>query len=180
VTDDLSDVDPAIWQRVAEQELANANYSRNALLEAHQDAYKWLLASLLGVNSGGMFALLNVANMDWSSKGIVALFFYLGIMAALLSGYLSQKANRTLIGPLGEASGYWISVAHDGEHLPHIWEGIEEKIQSAIKQARPTQFAGWLSAVFFSIGAIGLGINMHGIASESPTGKTQCSGGSGK
>ena len=163
VSDDVGGVDPEIWQRVAEQELAAATHSRNVLLEAHQDSYKWLLASLLGINSGGMFALLNFEGLDSKSKGVVAIFFYLGIIAALLSGYLSQRANRSLIGPLGESMGYWISVAHHGEHIPDVWDKIQAKIQATIKQARATQIAGWASAICFSIGVIGLGVNLQSL-----------------
>ena len=161
MTVDDNDVDAEIWPRVAEQELASATHSRSVLMEAHQDSYKWLSASLLAVNSGGMFAFLNFEGLDGKTKAVVALFFYLGIMSALLSAYLSQRANRSLIGPLSESMGYWISVAHHGEHLPEVWEGIRIKIQATIKKARATQIAGWASAICFSIGVIGLGVDLQ-------------------
>lgn len=149
-------VDPKIWQRVAETELASATHSRNVLLEAHQDTYKWLLASLLAINSGGLLALLNIDTLHGHYKLFVALAFYAGIMASLLSSYLSQRASRQLLPPLGEAMGYWISVANDGQHIPQVWDNINLRIQGAVKEARPTQIAGWVSALCFSVGFFGV------------------------
>ncbi|QUT07081.1 hypothetical protein KFK14_06565 [Sphingobium phenoxybenzoativorans] len=158
MSNDATDINPDIIRRVGELELASATHSRTVLLEAHQDAYKWLLASLLAINSAGIFTLLSFQLISIRARVIIAILFYLGIMAALLSSYLSQRANRALIGPLGELMGYWITVAHDGELLPEAFEAINQKIQSAVQQARPTQVAGWASAVFFSLGVISVGI----------------------
>jgi hypothetical protein len=161
MTEDSENVDPQLWRRAAEGELTSATHSRNVLLEAHQDAYKWLLASLLAINGAGMLAVFNAAGLNASGKITAAVFFYLGIISALLSTYLSQRAHRLMIGPLGEAMGYWISVAHDGEHVPEIWEAINTKIQRAVRRSWPIQAAGWVSAVCFSAGLLAVGMNLQ-------------------
>jgi hypothetical protein len=160
MSDEITELDPGLVQRIAELEVSKTTQMLSMLLQAHQDAYKWLLGSLLAINGGGMLALLNANGLDRKVTIVIAIFFYLGIMNALLSGYLSQKANQYLIEPLGKSIGYWMSVAHDGEHVPKAWEDIEERIQQSVKKAWPVQVAGWISALCFSIGVLAFGCGL--------------------
>ncbi|HEY5721288.1 MAG TPA: hypothetical protein VIT45_03110 [Allosphingosinicella sp.] len=144
--------DPQLWKRAAEAELAAASHSRNTLIEAHQDAYKWLLASLLAINGTGMLAIVNSSALSITAKIVAAVFFYAGIIASLLSSYLSQRASRALIVPFSELMAYWITVAHDGVHVPEMLNEIDLKVQRAVRKARPVEFAGWASVVCFSAG----------------------------
>lgn len=160
MTDHSEEIDPQLWQRTAEAELAAATHSRNALLEAHQDAYKWLVASLLAINGAGLLAVFNAAGLHDVGKIAAAAFFYLGIISSLLSSYLGQRANRLMIEPLSELMGYWITVAHDGDHVPERWEAINAKIQRAVRRSWAVQAAGWASAVCFSAGLLVVGMNL--------------------
>ncbi len=152
--------DQMLWQRVAEAELAAATHSRDFLLEAHQDAYKWLTASLLAINSGGILATLNATSGLAQFRVAAGLLFYLGMMAALLSQYLSQRAGRLTMAPLGALMGYWISVVHSGEHSQEMWEKLNEDLQDSVKKALSTQIAGWASAILFSAGVALLGMSI--------------------
>lgn len=145
---------PALVRRIAETEIANLLESKRALLEQHSASFRWLTASLLAVNGGGIVALVGQLNMPRVYVAGSGFLFFLGIIMALLCAWFSQRANRAMLNPVAEFLGFWLSVAHEGELDLEALKTMEHKMAKATKVARPTQISGWLSAIAFSMGVL--------------------------
>lgn len=140
-------------RRIAQHELENATESRRTLIEEHSAAFRWLLASLLAVNGGGVLVLKDLLRFSLANAVIAASFFLGGIMFALLTGWFSQRANRAMIQPLSEMIAFWITCAETNEFDEGTFKQVSETLTPALKKARPTQICGWLSAMSFLAGS---------------------------
>lgn len=143
-------------------ELERTAEARRTLLEEHSAAFRWLLASLLAVNGGAvLFSKEAIASGDThalTSGGI----FLLGIVAALMAGWLSQRANRGLIEPLAKVTTFWFQVLEADEFDEAEFNKLTNVMEDAMKAGRPTQICGWISALAFVIGAVVLGLGFRG------------------
>ncbi|WP_188062956.1 hypothetical protein [Sphingobium sp. KCTC 72723] len=148
------DLDPAFVQRLAETEIANVLESKKALLEEHSASFRWLVASFLAINGGGVLALAGQQNIPRGYAVTSGLLFCMGILSALLCAWLSQRANRAMMRSTSETLGFWLSVAHTGELDQEHINAIERKMHGTMKAARPTQFSGWLSVLAFAFGML--------------------------
>lgn len=116
-------------------------------------ASRWITTSLLAVNGGAAIAVLGQP-MTVNGKLLTSLFFAAGVLSSLGSAHLGIKAGQKLLGPMGEAMGYWVSVKHDGIRAANL-EGHEIRMAEMIKnEARMPARLGYLSVACFTAGLI--------------------------
>lgn len=155
---DSLELDPALVRRLAEMEIANILESKKMLLDEHSASFRWLVASFLAINGGGLIAVAGQANMSRAYGAASGLLFCIGIVSALLCAWLSQRANRATLLPLNEAMGIWISIAHFGELDHSDIKTVESKMTEVVKVSRPTQISGWFSVTAFLLGMCMAGV----------------------
>ena len=158
--------DSEFLKRIAELELTATAQMRSVLITAHQDACKWLVASLLAINAGGLAVIFNSGlprdpAFFWGCSA-----FVLGIFSALLSSYLSQSANREMIKPLGAVMAFWIATAQSGSLDEERWTELEAGIQEQSKSGWRIQVAGWISAIAFLVAISTIGLALPKTVSE--------------
>lgn len=146
-------------RKLAAHELQHALESRRHVVEEHSSEFRWLLASLLAVNGGGLLFLKQELEQPTPLILASGLIFLVGIVFALLTGWQSQRANRAMIKPISLQTALWISVIETGEIQQDEYQRIEKEFQSAMKVARCTQILGWVSAVAFILASIALGLS---------------------
>ncbi len=147
-----------VVRRLAAFELERTSDSRRALIEEHSAAFRWLIASLLAVNGGAVLSTKELIINGNDTALFAAGSFVMGVLSALLAGWLSQKANRSLLKPLAESSSFWIEVIETGDLNERRLSKILEDTEIAVRSAWPTQLSGWLSAFGFLIGMVLFGV----------------------
>jgi len=145
---------------IAMHELDAAKSSRQALLEEHSASFKWLMASMLALNSGGLFALSDMADIEGAHRAASAIMFVIGILCALAIAWLGQISARKMLEPLSEMTSFWIVAAASGQFNEDEHSRIGSEIQSVIDKSKKARYCGWVSVVAFvlGVGSIGTGI----------------------
>ena len=161
--EDHSMIEPELIRSVAREEIATLIEGRRSLTEQHLQSFRWLVASLLAINSGAIIAVLNLANLVGAVKVQASSLFTLGVILSLMVAYSSQKLCNFLIPTLQEKIGYWLGVVQDGELCPEADKEISSKAQKILKFKWVPECFGWLALAAF-IG--GLAIIGNAISDE--------------
>jgi hypothetical protein len=138
--------------RQAEIQLQLVNSSNERLLEEHSAAFRWLMASFLAINGGGLLVVKDLGPPWNSSEMLAALSFYIGIVLALAIAWLGQRAARAALTPISKLSGFWSTVVATGEYDQEHHQEIISEFPKTLKKIRYAPLAGWGSLIAFSIG----------------------------
>jgi len=143
--------------RIAKAQLNAATKASDRLLEEHSAAFRWLMASFLAINGGGLLVLKDLG-APWNKYEIAAGFaFYAGIVAALAIAWLGQKASRAALTPFSKLSSFWTTVAATGEYSITDHREILAEFPLVERKSRFAPLAGWLALLAFTFGLILLG-----------------------
>ncbi|MDQ4420722.1 hypothetical protein OOT33_09790 [Sphingobium sp. DEHP117] len=153
----LPDIEPELLKRLAGIEVASALEARKLASSEHSSSYNWLLASLLTINGGGLVALSTNQQLIGWEKVLIGVWFYVGLMAALLCAFFGQLANRDGIQLLGEQTGYWASVEHYQERSAGSEQEHETRLKKVRRKAMRARYSGFVSVAAFSVGLASLG-----------------------
>lgn len=158
ILDPASDLEIEQNRRLAEISVSDARRSLDLLLEEHSVAFRWLMASFLAINSGGLFILKDLSTtLTWHKIG-AGVAFYVGIITALAIAWLGQKACRAAVRPLSQLSGFWASTFAYGAYDIECHQRILDELVSATKKNKLAPLAGWLSLLSFTVGIALIGI----------------------
>ncbi|MCR2832684.1 hypothetical protein [Parerythrobacter lacustris] len=144
------------------EELAKLTYERlgeirRVLVDEHSASYRWIMASLLAVNSGGVFAVIGT-DIAKVAMGLSAAAFWFGILLAFVTAWLGQVQTRKFIQANSKLEEYWAIVAVTGQ--VDLDKGAKlEEARSAIDSTIP-RWTGIGSFVAFSIGFLLVGISL--------------------
>ncbi len=138
--------------RQAEIQLQTVNSSHERLLEEHSAAFRWLMASFLAINGGGLLVLKDLGTPWNLPEMLAALAFYIGIVLTLAIAWLGQRAARAAITPISKLSGFWSMVAATGEYDQDQHQEVISEFPKAMKKIRFAPFAGWGSLIAFTVG----------------------------
>jgi hypothetical protein len=142
---------------LAQEKLRRTVEARATLIEEHSAAFRWLMASFLAINGGGLVALtgLEVSKGYFIAAGIA---YWFGIICALGLAWRSQVINRTGIQKLAEIELIWKTALTVGELDK---EGAEKADDALSKvQSFAARAFGWASVASFSVGTwvVGFGL----------------------
>lgn len=152
------------FNRRVDRNIETLIQSKQVAVEEQGSMARWLIASLLAVNSGGLFFVAGhkFPLGSWGLLGASAFIF--GILMAMLNAYLIQVLAMKAIAPLDAAIAYWtIIVDPIQENLDHLNE-LSKQRHDAAKWSNSAPIAGWISVSAFLIGVIAVG----GLLSSSP------------
>jgi hypothetical protein len=148
---------------VAAKELDQLNASKWTIIEEHSASYKWLMASLLAVNSGGLFALSESLPVNDLTELIAGTAFLVGILSSLSIAWLGQIASRKMLAPIGELHSFWTLIAAGDEFNQQKHEQIAGKIEATQRKSKWARSAGWLAVLSFVIAVAAIGVSKTSI-----------------
>ncbi|NOW46712.1 hypothetical protein FHW96_002872 [Novosphingobium sp. SG751A] len=123
------------------------------------DMAKWLLASLLTLNSGGFIAMLsNVRQINHPS--LIGIFYCGGVLSALLNGWLIQRSVITDMPLFREAHDYWLIAETTTNRFRRSEYLLHKFAVRSVFNKRWIPLAGWLSAILFSIASVTLACSL--------------------
>ncbi len=149
--------EPELVKHAAQYYLANAQEMKSHLIVEHAASFRWLLASLLAINGGAAIAVLSSDKLPSGAKIWAGGFFTVGIFAALLLAYFSQKSLKKTLQPIGEIAEHWVGASYSGELDTENLQKADDEIKKALTVGRLTEIPGWISAICFGIGVIQVG-----------------------
>lgn len=155
-------------QHIARLELELISSYENVLVEEHTANYRWLISSLLVVNSGGLFAVKDLLNGDRNFALCGGLMFLLGIALAMLAAWLGQRANRAVMALLMNLKHALMVAVVTGVYNTELVKDIQGKIQlKTMRSWAPAAF-GFISFFAFAVGLIFLGASLPTSATAAP------------
>lgn len=159
------EADVAEWNKQAAlEEIANLKQIRTVAWEEHSQAYRWLMASLLGINGGACIAILGSEQVGVWSKIYAGGCWTIGILASLLIAVFGQHSVQKSLDPLQKFIGYWMTVHSDGVRADGIENDLLNELKASSKIGFGSRIAGWVAASAFLAGAIFAG---QGLADDA-------------
>lgn len=128
---------------------------------------KWLMASLLAINGGGILAVLNAAK-DGHQSWIAGTMFVGGVGMSLFSGVTMQGIYGGFVDPLLDQDKYWTGVNIEGCRSGETETILKTSMETAYRFSLAPQLCGWASGVLFVFGSIALGMTIHSAAANVP------------
>lgn len=158
------------WHReVALEEVASLKELRAIGWEQHNQSFKWLTATLLALNGGGLLAVSQIEQIPVLSTVSAGTAFAAGIAFALLVAVIAQRAIVQSFTPIQRQIGYWMTVASDGCRDDTIENDLQEGSKKVLPWNRATQVLGWLAAIAFFVGIFMAGSGLLEAARTRPT-----------
>lgn len=144
----------AIWQR------ETAIATKKIAIDEMSHASRWIMASVLAINSGGLIATLGKVDSitSWASGAVIS--FYLGVWLALTMGWKSIKSNQKMLNPHSKVIAFWEMAAVDGNMNEEEHKRIMTESLSQIVNIKPHSHYGQWSFFLFSIGVICLAFSL--------------------
>ena len=151
----MEDSDLSVFPKeLAAIQHARASDSRKHLIIQHSASFMWIIASLLALNSGGLFLLKDV-EPDSGAWVVAGVSFYLGISFALAIGWISQRAIREGLVQISKAESFWATVIATGQYSSEEHSLLANEGQNG--SSRPGGWFALLSFAAFSVGFFTLG-----------------------
>lgn len=126
--------------------------TRNRLLDENSAASRWIMATLITLNAGGMFGVGSFGQLASSAKIVSISMFCSGIFFAVMVGYTTILAAQSLSKPINDLADAWMTAM--------LTESVDIDailpLQNAVlKKSKPWKIfshcSGWLSlSLFFS------------------------------
>lgn len=158
------------WIKLAAAaEVENLNQVRATAWDEHTHSYRWLMASLLGVNGAACLAIIGKAEIPLYYQLGAAGAYVIGILTALLVPVFGQHSVQKSLVPLQKYIGYWMAVASDGLRNEVFETELNDELRKTAKIALGSRISGWISALLFLFGSVisGIGIIKHAAEAAS-------------
>jgi len=130
--------------KLAEFEASAAVESRAKLIDEHNAAFRWMIASLFALNGGAILSLFGSGNNGLQATLPAFWIFFLGIISTFLAVLFAQLSDRSMIARMHSWGLYWATVGVLAERD----EEQEISIKAGIKQAERLGRWGRVQAVF--------------------------------
>jgi len=139
----------------------NAVAARQILIDESTNAFRWVMASLLALNGGGLIAAKDVIRGSDPVGWFAVLAFYLGLATALLIAWSMQNSVRAAILPLQEAIGLWTRMELIGPLTAEQQERLHFILGAPQTMSKTPRRAGYGSFFSFSAGLALLASSAH-------------------
>ncbi|MHA6332760.1 hypothetical protein ACXYL9_03665 [Qipengyuania sp. CAU 1752] len=156
------------WNRQgALEEIENLKVMRATSWEQHSHSFKWLTASLLALNAGGLLAMSQVQAIGVDDKLIAGGCFAVGLSFALLVAVIGQRSITATLLPLQRHIGYWMSVSRDGERNEGFEKELAKEFEKPTILGKIGQVMGWGSALSFFVAIYFAGVGLMNFEIEA-------------
>ena len=136
----------------AEFECAAAAESRSKTIDEHNAAFRWLLASLFGLNGAVMAALISSDRLSASELTRAAPWFLAGIIFTFGMAIFGQLSDRRFISLTHRWGLYWSEVKVTCSQDPSREESIKWNMEAAERLGRRGRVCGLISMLMFVVG----------------------------
>ena len=152
------------FEKLVDRKIATLLESKTSAIDEQAAMARWLIASLLAINSGGLIYLANAKiNMNYYCA-VAAVAFIAGILFAMLNAYLIQVIAMRMIAPLDDTISYWTIISDPRHEDADRLTELSEQYQRAGKYGWTAPVAGWLSVLAFVVGVLSTG---HALMQQS-------------
>lgn len=151
--------DKEVERELAKRHLARLDQMEGYALEQFGSMGKWLMASLLAINSAGAIAILSKASSAPFDEAALV-FFCLGIAAALLSGVTMQAAYNRFPEILRVRERYWVTVTKTGTRDEAKETVDKQEIARLSRWDFLPPVSGWASGLLWAAGAAQLAFSV--------------------
>jgi hypothetical protein len=161
-------------KRLASLQREVAIDTKRIAIDEMSHAARWVMASVLAINSGGLIAAISkVDTLELSGVGAVVAF-YVGVMIALVMGWSQVSRNQRLLPIHSKMIVFWETASLDGElsDIKKLEEIRDELIFEAQKGYFSSSLGRW-SFVFFSLGLLRLAFSAASSRTEGEKGIKQ-------
>jgi hypothetical protein len=145
-------------KKFGEKQHAAVTSSQNRLLEEHSAAFRWLMASLLAINSAGLLVLKDGLGSMSVWKALAGVSFYAGIVSAFAIAWFAQQVVRASLPLYSKQIAFWATVHVTGEFDPETHAQVIQEPTDVYEKSKMAPRAGWISLAAFTIGLICIGI----------------------
>jgi hypothetical protein len=122
-------------------------------------SFRWIMASLLAINSAGLAVAINGANLFDAWRILALAFLVLGVVFSLQVGWSLLAAHSLMLKPMGDLVVFWTMAAIDGQIDFDEHKDLAKSAASAApKYHMPRNFA-YLSLLAFAVGVTCVGIS---------------------
>lgn len=151
---DLNPTSDGLLRAMARHSAETSADGRKRILEEHSAAYRWLMASFLAVNGGGLIFLKDakLESPTWLLASAIA--FYVGIVGAFAIAWLGQRAARAAVEPMTELEVFWTMVSQTGIFDEEQFRTLTSKTAAVVSKSKLAPKAGWVSLAAFTVGLI--------------------------
>lgn len=170
------EADPAYaraFEKLIDRKIAALLEAKRSSTDEQAHMARWLIATLLAINSGGLVFLAS-AKPTVAFSAVVALSaFVLGLAFAMLNAYLIQIFAMRAIGPIEETISYWTIISKPDHENPERLAELKQRNMDAQKLSWTAPLAGWISMVALIIGVVSTGYMMSSKPPSPPSEATQ-------
>jgi hypothetical protein len=143
---------------LAKAKLSRTTEGRRMLIDEHSSSFKWLMASLLAINAGGMATLSSV---DVERPVHFFLFlaggaFWFGIVASLGFAWRGQQITRRAIKAMSDIELFWTLVAIYGRLDQEKGQSLDDALNQI--DTRSAGLFGFFALLAFTVGVVCVGL----------------------
>jgi hypothetical protein len=113
---------------------------------------RWMLASLLAINSAAGAAVYAAASVPLPAKIVACWFFIAGAVTALVSGFSLTFVLRGMDAAVSNAQHYWAAVAGGGARSEEQEQSHQAAVLAANRLSAVPQLLLYASLVLFLVG----------------------------
>ena len=145
--------------------------TKKIVMDEMSHASRWIMASVLAINSGGLIASISkVSSLEgWATSAFVA--FYCGVFLALSMGWTSMSLSQRLLSPNSKLIVFWEMAAIDGDFEAQELEVFRDELLAAGSKTIMLRTIGYWSFVLFTAGLLCLAMSFknHDTPTQSQT-----------
>jgi membrane-bound ClpP family serine protease len=157
------------FNRLVDRNIETLIQSKKVAIEEQGAMARWLIASLLAINSGGLF-FVGGLKFPLGCLGILgASAFIFGILTAMLNAYLIQVLAMKSIAPLEAAISYWTIIVDPKHESPDRLAELSKQRDDAAKWSNSAPIAGWVSVLAFLAGVFAVGSMLTNAPTSTPS-----------
>lgn len=139
---------------LAEFEATSAVESRAKLIDEHNSAFRWMVASLFALNGGAILSLFGNERFGLDATYPAFWTFFGGIVSTFLTVIVAQISDRLMIARMHEWGLYWSQVKITGARVVEAEEDIKSGIARAENWGRRSRQLAIFAMVWFVLGVI--------------------------
>lgn len=149
------------FEKAAAAEMkATTLYLRENAVTQMAGMIRWIIASLLVVNSGALIAVMNTQAIGLKGKLWAGSLFALGLCGAFLTAYTNVRSARKFIPEISELIGLYSNTEFSGERDIEREKALHKKIDANDRSSVVSDALAWLSLLFFIAGLIVAAMNL--------------------
>jgi hypothetical protein len=141
-------------RNLARFEASAAVESRSKLIDEHNAAFRWIVASLFALNGGAILSIFGKGGIGINSSLAAFWVFLAGIIAIFLTVIFAQISDRLMIAQLHRWGLYWTTVCITGARDENDEKQIKGEIANAESYGLTSRRFAFVAMLLFILGVL--------------------------